>query len=211
MNRQLYYSQLRVGKEEAFYHAIRQDDGDLRRQMQMEQVLSVSLFMSGRYLCLYMETHPDGYDWDWPAAYAEWLEVWPGEEQRRLSVRMLDIYHDGVPIDPDSWRFGRQVDDRIGCIARLKPEMAASYVYYHYQLQEERPESFNKTYMIGSYGTFLFSYREHPAVVGEAKCKGKLSSHNSPENWQEVMDPHFEPWTQVSDEERFWRNMQQLL
>lgn len=29
--------------------------------------------------------------------------------------------------------------------ARLKPDMAASYIYYHDQMQEERPESFNKT------------------------------------------------------------------
>ncbi|SDO22304.1 hypothetical protein SAMN04487897_11029 [Paenibacillus sp. yr247] len=133
MNRQLYYSQLKVGTAEAFCAAIRQDDGDLRSHLQTEQVLTGSLFISDRYLCLYMETVHDSFDWDWPAAYAEWLEAWPGEHGSRLSVQMLDIFHDGVPTDPDSWRESRQVDGRIGCIARLKPEMAASYIYYHYR------------------------------------------------------------------------------
>ncbi|NOV02790.1 hypothetical protein [Paenibacillus planticolens] len=211
MQRHLYFSQLKVGMEEIFRTAVRLDHEYLRSYLQNENVLSVSLFLGGRYLCLYMETYTGGHNWDWPVTYAHWLEAWPGEQGSRLSIPMLDIFHDGVPTDPESWRGGRQVDDRIGCIARLKPDMAASYIYYHYQMQEERPESFNKTYIIGAHGTFLFSYREHPAAVGEMKRIGKLSSTNTPANWQEVMDPHFELWTDAADNEKLWRSMQRLL
>lgn len=211
MQRHLSFSQLKVGKEESFRTAVRQDHEHLKSYLQNEKVLSAVLFLSGRYLCLYMETDTGGYNWDWPVSYAPWLEAWPSERGNRLSVPMQDIFHDGVPTDPESWRGSRQVDDRIGCIARLKPDMAASYIYYHYQMQEERPENFNKTYIIGAHGTFLFSYREHPAVVSEIKRAGKLCSHNTPANWQEVMEPHFERWTDVADNEKLWRSMERLL
>ncbi|WNR42688.1 hypothetical protein [Paenibacillus roseipurpureus] len=211
MQRHLFYSLLKNGTEEAFRASIRQNEGDLRSQLHSEQVLTVSLFQNGSNVCLYLETELDNFHWDWPDAYADWLEAWPCEQESRLSVPMIDIFHDGVPTDPESWRGNRQVEDRVGCIARLKPDMAASYIYYHYQMQEERPESFNKTYIIGAHGTLLFSYREHPASVSETKRAGKLSSQNTPANWQEVMEPHFDMWTDVPDNEKIWRSMERLL
>jgi hypothetical protein len=164
----------------------------------------LSVFQFGRVICTYTESEQDIDVFDWNGSLADVLESWPSLNGLRYSVRMTDIFHDGVPTDPQSWRGSRQIDSRIGSIARVKPEMAASYIYYHYQLQEEYPGEFNKTYIIGYHDHFLFSYVELPAALSERKRTGKLDSKVSPKSdWQQVMNPHFvmwensEPWTNM--------------
>jgi hypothetical protein len=208
----MYYSQLRQGASEAFRAAIRLDQEDLRQRLESERVPTFSVFHCDPFLCVYLESE-ETYEWDWPTVYGEWLERWPGQDKPALSVPMLDIYHDGVPTDAASWRDGRHVERRIGSIARLEPDMAASYIFYHYQLQEEKPESFNKTYIIGAHGPFLFSYHELPATVCESKKQGLLSTNHSPagQDWHVVMRPHFRTWENVSENEVIWKQMEQLL
>lgn len=211
MKRYMYYSQLKTDALGDFRSALQQDEEQLRTRLESEGVLAFSLFVSDPVLCIYIETAVDEYAWTWPASYGEWLEEWPGVHKHSLSVPMLDIFHDGVPVDPITWRRDRTVDKRIGSMARLKPDMVASYIYYHFQKQEETPDSFNKTYMIGSHGAFLFSYYELPTVVSESKRKGLLSTDNSPSNWHEVMLPHFHTWENAPEGQQLWLQMEQLL
>ncbi|WNR42866.1 hypothetical protein [Paenibacillus roseipurpureus] len=43
---------------------------------------------------------------------------------------MPDIFHDGISVDAASWRSGRTVEWRSGSLAKLKPDMVASYVIW---------------------------------------------------------------------------------
>ncbi|TNJ66141.1 hypothetical protein FE784_12045 [Paenibacillus hemerocallicola] len=124
---------------------------------------------------------------------------------------MIDIFHDGIPNDAASWRCNRAVEERIGSIARLKPDWVSSYIYYHYQTQEESPDSFNSTYMIGLLSRLLFSYYELPASVNDPKRIGKLETKLSPGSWHAVMQPHFEPWEGAPEDQCLWSRMELLL
>lgn len=211
MLRGMYHSKLRHGAEEAFRDAIARDGERLRASYEEQGGLTVSVFLADAEVCVYAEAKGETVAWSWPDSYRSMLEEWPGAAGNRLATPLLDIFHDGVPADPVSWRGGRRVDKRAGSMARLKPEMAASYIFYHYQLQEEHPEGFNKTYTIGANGTFLFSYSEYPAAVSEVKPRRSLSTNNTPlAQWHEVMLPHFDPWPGYPEEERLWRPMERI-
>ncbi|WP_054023568.1 hypothetical protein [Bacillus sp. FJAT-28004] len=207
MKRNLFYAQLRKDAIDEFRSAIEREGDSLRIQLESVGVLTFSLFISECRLGVYLESLDDEYEWDWPAWYRMWLERWPCENEPRYSIPMLDIFHDGMPTDPASWRGNRHVDKRIGSFARLNPNMAASYVFYHFQKQEEMPESFNKTYIIGAHGPLLFSYYERPSSLSETKKKGILSTNNSPapSDWHTVMQPHFKPWKHGGDQQEYWQ------
>lgn len=206
MKRHLLYAQLQKAVSDGFHSVIDQDGELLKNKLESEGVLTFSLFKCGFRLGIYMESVDNGYEWDWPSSYQNYLEEWPGEKESRFSVPMIDIYHDGVSSDPASWRGDRLIEKRVGSFAKLKPEMAASYIFYHYQMQEEKPESFNKTYTIGLWGSLLFSYYEWPASLGEAKPMGLLSTNNTPENWHAVMQPHFLPWEHAVNDQEYWQS-----
>lgn len=207
MKRNLFYAQIRKDASDGFRSAIERDGESFRKQLESKGVLTFSLFISECYVGVYLESLDDKYEWDWPASYRIWLAEWPWEDNTRLSVPMLDIFHDGMPTDPASWRGDRHVEKRIGSFARLKPEMVASYVFYHYQKQEETPESFNKTYIIGAHGHLLFSYYEWPVSLSETKRQGILSTKNSPasSDWHAIMQPHFKPWKHGADQQEYWQ------
>ncbi len=170
-------------------------------------LLSFALFQQDHMLCGYAEW-TSLTDWQpWEGEVIEHLESWPSLEGVHYAVSMVDVYHDGVPNNPLEWRKERVVDERVGVLARLKPEMVASYVFYHYQLQEEKPEHSNKSLIIGLYRTLIFLYSEKPAIVSEQKPQGKLNTQHSPGNWHEVMEPHFDPWVGKNDESIVFQTM----
>ena len=73
--------------------------------------------------------------------------------------------------------------------------MASSYIYYHYQLQEERAFHGPKYEIIGMHENLLFGYQEFPAVVEEPVVPGRLRTKGTPDNWGDSrMDLHFQPW-----------------
>src|SRR4030095_5604912 len=67
-----------------------------------------------------------------------YLADWPGQATARKWVPMIDVFHFNEPASIEHWLRKEPVERRVGRVAHLKPEMAASYIYYHYQLQEER-------------------------------------------------------------------------
>ncbi|WNR42957.1 hypothetical protein [Paenibacillus roseipurpureus] len=207
MDRQMYISYLKNALDEnsqlKLIHGIKKASN----QWFGEGLLSFSLFLRDRVLCVYVEMVVHNPAFDWAIVVNTDVEPWPYLKGPRYSALMPDIFHDGVPVDPDSWRSGRTIERRSGSLARLKPDMVASYVFYHYQAQEEKPEHFNKTYVIGLHGTWIFSYGESPAVVSENKPLGKLATRQTPDNWHEVMDPHFDKWPN----DVIWSPMQHLI
>lgn len=130
----------------------------------------------------------------------QFLQEWPVMTGSRPLAPMMDVFHDGVPVSMDSWRGNRTVRRNVGSLARLKPEKYSSYIYYHYQMQEGRPSSFNQTYMIGAHENVLFSYYELPASLENPKREGRLKTNHTPGDWHSVMQPHFIPWTQAAAE-----------
>ncbi|WP_135556754.1 hypothetical protein [Paenibacillus cymbidii] len=210
MKRGMYLSLVKPGAEEAFERFVAASGPERRRALEGAGVVTFSAFRHDRVVCVYFETTAGRAAFEWEPAAGEWLESWPGVAGARLAVPMIDIFHDGDPVDISSWRGDRQVEKRAGALARLKPDMFASYVFYHFQLQEETPESFNKTYTIGTHESFIFSYCEHPGVVSDIKPKGLLDTSNTPADWHEVMGPHFDRWENAAEGQELWVPMKSL-
>ncbi|PYI55574.1 hypothetical protein [Paenibacillus flagellatus] len=109
-------------------------------------------------------------------------------------------------------RDGRSIRERIGSVARLKPEMYASYVFYHYAKQEETPNSFNPTYIIGAHEEVLFSYEEKPAPArGMGGTRRTWPAPVVPDDWHGVMRPHFIPWSDGERGPLLWERLNTLL
>lgn len=221
MKRLLYYSQLRCESGSEFRLAVDADMDTLRGGWTEQGLSEVSIFVLDLFVFVYAEaiSNSEQIQWNWPQHYSLMLEIWPpdplnndnqAEAICRLAVPLIDVFHDGVPSNPASWRGDRQIDERIGSIARLKTEKVSSYIFYHYQKQEESTTSFNQTYMIGALGTWLFSYHELPGLLSEQKPQGLLNTQQSPVNWHEVMLPHFEPWEDAAEGPVLWRRMERI-
>ena len=81
-------------------------------------------------------------------------------------------FHYQAPASEQHWK--RRYKDSVpyGRIARLKPEETASYVYYHYQYQEERPGDGDKYGIIGLHENMLFSTPSFPLRLSQHPTKG---------------------------------------
>jgi len=129
------------------------------------------------------------------AEAAPFLAEWPGREEPRQWIEMIDVFHFNEPASYEHWLRKQPVERRAGRVAHLKPEMAASYIYYHYQLQEERAFHGDKYEIIAMHENLLFGYQEFPKTVEPPVVPGRLRTKGTPENWADSrMDLHFQPW-----------------
>lgn len=120
---------------------------------------------------------------------------WPGETKLRKWIPMVDVFHFNEPAGYDHWLRKTPVERRVGRVAHLKREMMASYIYYHYQLQEERGFPGDKYEIIAMHENLLFGYQEFPKVIEEPVVPGRLKTKGTPENWADSrMNIHFQPW-----------------
>jgi hypothetical protein len=128
-------------------------------------------------------------------AAKEYLSDWKGETDSRKWIPMVDVFHFNEPAGYEHWLRKSPVERRVGRVAHLKREMMASYIYYHYQLQEERAFSGNKYEMIAMHENLLFGYQEFPLVMEDPVIPGRLSTKGTPVPWEDSrMDLHFQPW-----------------
>lgn len=127
-----------------------------------------------------------------------YLETWPDKPEEKYWVRMMDVFHVTEPAGNENWRRVLPVEKRIGRLGRLKPEMVSSYIFYHFQLQEEQYLKENKYMIIGLNDNLLFLYEEIPNAVADFQYEGMLKTKNSPaSDWENLMNPHFIPWENV--------------
>lgn len=215
LRRLMLVSQMREGSEDTLI-ALLQSDAPSIENGQSNRITRYSIFRHEKLLFVYVEhesIEPLIRQF-WSERARALLEPWPGLTESRYAIPLNDIYHDDEPSEDVPWRrSGYQPDLRVGSITRLRPDMYASYVFLHYQLQEEKPRQFNKYYMIGSFEQYLFSYQELPEIV-EKPRRGKLTTEHSPQNWSAVMQPHFEPWPDTvedNDEEDIWRKLVEII
>jgi len=171
-----------------------------------QHVATASIFRAQDWLYGYLESpregDAEGFATDFLAEYCTPIATSLGQ---RWAFPLPDIFHDGSPADDAQWRSPADIpQQRIGSLARLKPETYSRYVFYHYQRQAELPQSFNRRYMIGAHDTTIFSYQELPAVT-TAPPLPMLATHNTPRDWQAVMEPHFVPWTTTPGDQQYWQ------
>lgn len=182
-----------------------------RALLRDEALLTASLFSWERQLFWYAEgkgavRHPATLFSDW----SDLLDTWPGEKEPRLWIPMIDAFYFNAPESEEQWARPEPVQDRIGKVAFLRPEMIPSYLFYHYQLQEERAFAGEKYKYISMHENLLFMYDERPTRLELPTKPGKLDSHNTPKDWTGVtrMDLHFIPW---NEKELFFRRVDTLL
>jgi hypothetical protein len=172
------------------------------------EVMTASAFQSGASFYLYWESVQYAIEPD--TLFGEvllHLETWPGEAAPRQFVPMMDIFHGMPALNVAQWQRRQPIQRVQGRLARLRPEQVSSYIFYHYQLQEERPGSFDKYGLISMHENVLFYYQELPAVVELPAPAGKLRTANTPDNWHEVMLPHFNLWDDAPAGQEIWRDI----
>lgn len=113
-----------------------------------------------------------------------------------LWVRMMDIFHYSKPLSDAFWK--RKNADRKPSlkIAYLYPHLVSSYIYYHYQFQEEVPRRMNNKFAaIYIHENCIVMYGEEPAESDKDNYPGVLTTSDHPkENWSQLMGTHFMPW-----------------
>ncbi|MGN7358488.1 hypothetical protein ACTHPF_13325 [Paenibacillus sp. SAF-054] len=165
----------------------------------------LSLFHFGTQLFLYYESPAPSVDPHELFAHCEdALEIWPGTDKPRRWVPMMDIFHYQQPTGEKDWLRTNASARPYARIAHLKPDKVASYVFYHYQYQEEKPGDGDKYGMIALHENLMFFYSEDPATVDKPSYSGKLSTSNTPPDWAGTMEPHFIPWDQSAGPSRIW-------
>ena len=168
----------------------------LRQRIADEALLTISVFRWNRNLFLYGEHLREAIPpAELFAPLAALLEPWPGEEAKRRWVPMMDVFHFNRPASVEHWRRKQPVGKYLGKVGRIWPEKVASYVYYHYQLQEEQGFPGSKYQFIGLYENMLFLYDELPQVREPLVHEKGLKTTGTPANWEDSrMDLHFIPW-----------------
>lgn len=180
----------------------------LKTSLNSGEVTTASVFQSGASFYLYWESVQHAIEPDTLfGEVLQHLQSWPGEAAPRLFVPMMDIFHGMPALNVAQWQRRQPIQRVQGRLAMLRPEQVSSYIFYHYQLQEERPGSFDKYGLISIHENVLFYYQELPAVVELPTPVGKLRTANTPDNWQEVMLPHFSLWDAAPAGQEIWRDI----
>jgi hypothetical protein len=195
MKRMIFRAQCKTGQENAVLDNMRQED-KAKKFTESGVFMTIASFIWNNNIFLYYECLKDEVQ---PEAIfcslEDYLEDWPGKNEMRKWIPLIDVFHFNEPANEEHWRRKQHVERRAGRVAHLKPEMMSSYIYYHYQLQEERAFLGPKYEVIGMHENLLFGYQEFPVVVEEPELPKKLNTTGTPKNWEDSrMDLHFQPW-----------------
>ncbi|GGG06464.1 hypothetical protein GCM10010912_58840 [Paenibacillus albidus] len=212
MQRYLYRAQCEAWNNPELHSLMRSRKMHIQEKMARGKVSTLSLFAHQHDYFLYYEcegepVEPAGLLLEEPGLFA----AWPGASKLRLWVPMMDIFHYQAPVSAEHWKRKQPGAEAYGRIALLRPEWVASYIYYHYQYQEEQPGAGHKYGIIGLHENLLFFYSERPAVLEAAPYSGKLQSRQTPENWVELMEPHFIKWEHRPPDQTIWLNLTLVL
>jgi L-rhamnose mutarotase len=202
MERFIYRALLKDGAEDKAEEYIQIHSVDLDKLLEKNVLMTLSVFRWRRNLFLYYECIGEHIiPEEMFPKLNQLLEIRPDEGGSKAWIPMIDIFHFSRPVSVEHWRRKKHVEKRVGMIARIKPDMMSSYIYYHYMLQEEQPDIVNKYCIIGLDENLIFYYEEQPTTKELPQYKGKLNTSNlSPDwqkGWQELMEPHFILWEDV--------------
>lgn len=195
MIRLIYRAQAKDGQDEKVINMLKENK-IAKELVQSKKVMTFAAFSWKKniflyYECFEEEVHPEEVFLE----EAEYLVDWPGKDELRKWILMIDVFHFNEPVSKEHWIRKTPVELRKGRVAHLKPEMMSSYIYYHYGLQEEHAFFGGKYEIIAMHEDLLFGYQEFPNVVEEPLAEKRLQSKATPENWNDTrMDLHFNPW-----------------
>ncbi len=214
IQRTVYRAHAKPGRAEAACDQFNQRVKQIEIGLDRGDLMTFSLFRWGTHFLAYWESieqeiAPETLFGD----MSDLLELWPRtanqqSPQPRTFAPMIDIFHCLEPESVEHWRRKQPIEGILGRIARLKPGMVSSYIFYHYQLQEEKPGSFDKYGIISLHENLIFFYQELPAIVEEPRRRGKLTTNNTPPQWHDVMFPHFILWEDVEPGQEIWRELE---
>lgn len=170
-------------------------------------LMTLSLFKLNRNLFLYYECINENIT---PAGITpeldSMLEMRPDGNGGKIWIPMSDIFHFSEPVSVEHWKRKEPVQKRVGMIARIRPDMLSSYIYYHYMLQEGQLTIVNKYCMIGLDENLIFYYEEQPVTSELPQRRGKLNTNGLPSDWQNIwqdlMEPHFILWEEVPEQDK---------
>ena len=209
MQRLIYRGQFKDGLEEAAKGSMQTEKKALSL-VRDGHIMTLAAFCWEKQVFLYYECLQDVIlPEDIFPEMNDYLEEWPGGQKNRKWIPMIDVFHFNEPVDYEHWIRKEPVEIRRGRVAHLKPEMVSSYIYYHYQLQEERAFLGGKYEIIAMHENLLFGYQEFPNVVEEPISAKRLSTSGTPANWNDSrMDLHFQPW---EDGHLYFKPIEQIL
>lgn len=195
MFRVIARAQLKEGHELAGIAAAK-GETSAKRLVEQGKLMTAGCFKWESQLFLYYEcVHEQIEPEELVPDLSVFLEDWPGQLKPRKWIPMIDVFHFNEPVSSEHWQRKEAVERRVGRVAHLKPEKAASYIYYHYQLQEEQAFFGPKYEIIAMHENLLFGYQEFPAVIEKPAASGKLNTAGTPVKWEDSrMDLHFQPW-----------------
>jgi len=126
-----------------------------------------------------------------PGAEA-YLNKWPGTDETRWFIPMIDIYHSMQPNKEEEvhWHRTEHAVPKAS-MSLMRLDTLSSYIFYHVQLQEEKPSCNGKHMSIWSSEDIALLYSEKPDEKLENPHKGMLDTKNTPTDWGGVMIPHF--------------------
>jgi len=208
MQRMMYRAQLKKGMEEKALEALR-GEPKAKQCVDYHKLMTISGYRHQQNIFLYYECiEEDMTPEEIFPDLGGYLEDWPGKTDMRKWIPMIDVFHFNAPASEEHWRRKAPVEKRVGRVAHLKPEMMASYIYYHYQLQEERAFLGGKYEIIAMHENLLFGYQEFPNIVEEPVLDKKLQTSGTPKNWEDSrMDLHFQPW---EDGHLYFKHIEQI-
>lgn len=204
--RQLWVSYIAPAAQALIATTIAYRTPDITTAVHVQGALTGALFCHENLLYGYLESsRPIDLQQLWHQLLGDVLVSVPSVHGSCVAIALPDIYHDGMPDDGSHWRApGYTPQRRVGSLARIKPELYCSYVYYHFLRQAELPHGFNKYYIIAAHEFQIFSYQELPATVDTPKPASLFTSQLTPANWQELMHAHFDLWPNQPQASQEW-------
>ena len=212
MQRRIYRAVLKECNESKGIDVLKSTKTNLQSLADAEKIYYPSIFRYENQVFLYFEfAEAELFPEDFLQEANAHLEIWPGFEGKRKWVLMHDVFHYQQPQSVDEWKRKTKVESFWCRVIRLKPEMISSYIFYHYQYQEENPGLYNKYGIIGIHDNLLFMYIELPDYTESISYKGLLDTSNTPEDWGPLMENHFSPWPDSKGKDDFWRDAEILV
>ena len=186
-----------AGKEKEAEELLTSKEQEIRaKYFETGKVMNVNVFSFQRDLYVYIEfCNEKILPEEIFSGIEDFLSPWPDGDNRYF-YPLTDIFHPNQPQSTEHWKRKSKPLYCSGRIAKIIPEFAARYIFYHYQLQEERPGDGGKYWRIFLMGDTAFFYAETPDVIEKALHEGALLTNNTPEGeaWQRIMGTHFRWW-----------------
>ncbi len=105
--------------------------------------------------------------------------------------KMTDVFHYSTPENEELWT--RKIENKQPSFELnfLNYDKIASYIYYHYDHQQGNQYGYDRYGVIFLYKNILVMYHETPYELIEKKEIEGKEHIPCPENWDEIMKPHF--------------------